>query len=164
MTRENTVRPPVPIRPLREADLRAVADLAGQLGYAASPAELGDRFGPLAQSPAHAVLVAETPGGGIAGWIHVGTSLALIHESEAEIHSLVVDERLRGRGIGAALVASAEAWARSRDLRRVRVRCQVKREDAHRFYAREGFTHQKTQHVFGKPLSREEETRPVSAG
>ena len=164
MTQKDAARPLVPIRPLREADLRAVADLAQQLGYAASPAELTDRFGPLAHSPAHAVLVAESAEGGVAGWIHVGTSLALIHGPEAEIHSLVVDERLRGRGIGAALVAAAEAWARSRDLRRVRVRCQVKREDAHRFYTREGFTHQKTQHVFGKSLSREEETRPVSAG
>lgn len=155
MTRKDGARPSVPVRPLREADLRAVADLAQQLGYTVSPAELTDRFGPLAHSPAHAVLVAESAEGGVAGWIHVGTSLALIHGPEAEIHALVVDAQVRGRGIGAALVAAAEAWARSRDLRRVRVRCQVKREDAHRFYVGEGFAHQKTQHVFLKTLARE---------
>jgi GNAT superfamily N-acetyltransferase len=147
----------VSIRPLEEADLGTVRELASQLGYGASAPEIADRLPPLRHSPFDGLFVASTSGGAgaaaVAGWIHVCASHALIHDPQAEIVSLVVDERLRGRRVGAALVAAAEAWARSRDLRRIRVRCQIKREGAHRFYEREGFQREKTQHVFGKPLT-----------
>lgn len=140
------------VRPLAAADLPAVRDLAAQLGYEATLGELAERLPPLEHSPSHAVLVADDSGS-IAGWIHVEASHALIHAPCAEIVSLVVDDGRRGRGVGALLVRAAEAWARSRGLNRIRVRCRVEREDAHRFYEREGFALEKTQRVFTKGLA-----------
>jgi GNAT superfamily N-acetyltransferase len=140
---------------LTSADLPAIRDLADQLGYAATLPEIADRLPVLEHSPAHGLFVAQVGDGAaaaVAGWIHVAASHALIHEPQAEIVALVVDEGRRGSGIGARLVAAAEAWARSRGLARVRVRCQVRREGAHRFYRREGYAHEKTQHVFTKNL------------
>ncbi len=145
----------ISIRALLESDLPEISRLSGQLGYPVPPADLGARFRDLAGSLDHALLIAAAPGGGagVFGWIHVLASHALTHAPEGEIMALVVDEPSRGRGVGAALVVAAEDWARARGLARIRVRCQIRREDAHRFYARQGFTHAKTQHVFTKPLS-----------
>lgn len=148
----------VSIRPLGEdpEDLAAAARLAQELGYPCHAAELAERLEPLRHSPLHAVLTAEsehaTPSGRIVGWMHVEASHALIHEPLAEIVSLVVDSTARGRGVGASLIRAAEAWARSRGLARLRVRCRVEREDAHRFYVRENFTLEKTQKVFSKRI------------
>lgn len=150
--------PSAAVRPLAAADLPAVRDLAGELGYEATLGEMAERLPPLEHSPSHAVLVAEEAGS-VAGWIHVEASHALIHAPCAEIVSLVVDGGRRSRGIGALLLRAAEAWARSRGLKRIRVRCRVEREDAHRFYGREGFALEKTQRVFTKSLS-----SPASGG
>ena len=81
-------------------------------------------------------------------------SLSRIFESPvtAEIAGLVVDEERRGAGIGASLVASAADWARARGCRALRVRTNVIRERALRFYEREGFGRLKQQHVLEKPL------------
>jgi GNAT superfamily N-acetyltransferase len=67
--------------------------------------------------------------------------------------ALVVDERARGAGVGRELVASAEAWAVARGCRRLTVATRITRERAHRFYLREGFSLDKTSHVFQKPLT-----------
>jgi GNAT superfamily N-acetyltransferase len=45
----------------------------------------------------------------------------------------------RNRGVGAALVAAAESWARSRDARVMKVETQNINVPACRFYARHGF-------------------------
>jgi GNAT superfamily N-acetyltransferase len=140
---------------MRAEDLPAAARLATQLGYPAHEADLAERMRLLEGSPSHALLVAEAEadsGREIAGWIHVAASRALIHDPIAEIVSLVVDESRRGGGMGALLVRAAEAWSRSRGLRRLRVRCRVEREAAQRFYVREGFVLEKTQKVLSKDL------------
>jgi GNAT superfamily N-acetyltransferase len=148
--------PGAAIRPLLPSDLPDVSRLAAQLGYGSPLPAFSERLASLAGSPSHGLFVAESSGGRVAGWIHVAASRALIHDPEAEIISLVVDEEERGRRIGAGLVAAARAWARSRGLRRLRVRCRVEREAAHRFYVREGFHRDKTQHVFSQALGPED--------
>jgi GNAT superfamily N-acetyltransferase len=55
---------------------------------------------------------------------------------------------MRGKGIGARLVRAAEEWARSKGIATVLVRSQIAREDAHRFYLREGYERTKTSAVF----------------
>lgn len=142
-----------PVRPMAADDLPAVRDLAAQLGYPASAPDFSDRFEALAHSPLHTLLVAAAPGESLSGFVHVAASTALIHAPEAEIVSLVVEERARGRRVGASLVASAEAWARSRGLASMRVRCRIERDRAHRFYERLGFERSKTQHLFTKTLA-----------
>lgn len=68
----------------------------------------------------------------------------------AEILALSVDENNRSNGIGAALLRTAEEWAREQGARRVRVRSNVIRKDAHRFYEREEYAPVKDQRVFEK--------------
>jgi GNAT superfamily N-acetyltransferase len=86
----------------------------------------------------------------VVGFIAVEIRDELADCEGAEILALVVDETVRGAGIGAALLAAAEGWADERGARRIRVRSNVIREDAHRFYEREGYTTVKSQRVFEK--------------
>jgi GNAT superfamily N-acetyltransferase len=79
-----------------------------------------------------------------------------------EIASLVVDADQRSRGIGAGLVRAAAEWLQDRGMDRMRVRCNSRRERAHRFYERFGFQLTKTQKVFDIPIGTPSE-RPVSS-
>jgi len=58
----------------------------------------------------------------------------------------------RSLGVGARLLAAAEAWSRDAGFARMRVRSNVVRERAHRFYVREGYVERKRQVVFEKDL------------
>ena len=101
----------------------------------------------------HALLVAEAPAG-LAGWIQVSVSRIFEAPSSAEIAGLVVDESRRGEGVGPLLLRAAEEWARGRGCAAIRVRSNVMRERAHRFYEREGYGRIKVQQVFEKPLTK----------
>ena len=59
----------------------------------------------------------------------------------------------RGVGVGAQLLHAAEQWAAKNGFGRMRVRSNVVRERAHRFYLREGYRERKRQVVFDKDLT-----------
>ncbi|HEY6843120.1 MAG TPA: GNAT family N-acetyltransferase [Thermoanaerobaculia bacterium] len=99
----------------------------------------------------HAVFV-DTAGDSVTGFIHVCVMLSLEGDSYAEVRALVVDEAHRGGGAGPRLVAAAEQWARERQQDRVRVRSNVVRERARRFYERLGYAVVKTQNVLDRTL------------
>lgn len=58
----------------------------------------------------------------------------------AQLTSLVVDAAVRGRGVGTRLVAEAERWARERGAVRITLTSALHRAEAHRFYAKRGYT------------------------
>ena len=99
----------------------------------------------------HKVFVA-CEGDVVVGWIDVGVVTHLQSGSYAEIGGLVVTDGHRGRGVGGALVAYAEAWASRQGLSKILVRSQIAREAAHRFYLREGYQRTKTSAVFTKGI------------
>jgi GNAT superfamily N-acetyltransferase len=135
------------------SDVPALAELAGELGYPSSAEQVGERFRRLLDHPElHGVFVAEGADGVAAAWVHVFVSLRLESEPFAEIGGLVVGAASRGGGVGVAMVRCAEAWARGRGLARLRVRSNVIRERAHRFYERVGFARLKEQVVLVKEL------------
>src|SRR5262245_27255720 len=124
-----------------------------------TPGEAAAKLETLRRSEDHALFVAVSEGR-LAGWLQV--SFPRIFESpvSGEIAGLVVDEERRGAGIGRLLLAAAEDWARGRGCRAIRVRSNVVRERAHRFYEREGYGQIKTQQVFEKPLEQPPGVRP----
>jgi GNAT superfamily N-acetyltransferase len=140
------------IRTARTYDASALAALAGELGYPATPRAIVARLAAIEAEPASRVLVAEDARGRVVGWLHVALTAHLLDDATAEILGLVVTAGARGGGIGAQLLHAAEDWARTRGAVRLRVRSRVERERAHRFYERAGYARAKTQHVFAKPL------------
>jgi GNAT superfamily N-acetyltransferase len=142
----------IEIRAARMEDAEALAGLCAQLGPEASADAMRARVVALDGNPEHAVRVAVLDGR-VQGWIHVAMTRALEYEPCAEILGLVVDAQARSRGLGAALVGTAEAWARARGVPELRVRSRDTRAEAHRFYQREGFALWKRQLVFRKGLA-----------
>lgn len=59
--------------------------------------------------------------------------------SYAMIDDLVVTPDCRGKGVGTSLIEAAEAYARSRGAKWVRIGVLVRNEDAYRIYRRAGF-------------------------
>jgi GNAT superfamily N-acetyltransferase len=140
------------IRRARSGDAQRIAELAGQLGYPATAAQMRERLRGIKPVSQHAVLVAETAEDGVIGWVHVSRQPLLEVEIRAEVNGLVVDERVRSAGTGARLLAAAEEWARKHGCKGMSVRSNVIRERAHKFYERNGYEHYKTQKSFRKPL------------
>jgi GNAT superfamily N-acetyltransferase len=142
-------------RAMAAADARRVAELAGELGYPADAAQIEARFRGIEDNPDSRVFVAVDPDGEVWGWVHVfGHHLIVIEAGgHAEVGGLVVDARVRGRGIGKELMAAAEAWARERGYRQIALRSNTIRTEAHRFYQDLGYAIVKSQHKFQKALN-----------
>jgi len=138
------------VRVATSADAEALALLSGQLGYPADAAAILRRMGGLIDHGV--VLVALDPQGAICGFAHAEPRCLLIAEPFVELAALVVSENARGSGAGATLLAAVEAWTREHGIASVRVRSNVLRERAHRFYLREGYAEKKRQAVFLKRL------------
>ena len=142
----------IKIRRAKSSDASRIAELSGQLGYPAKPAEVTRRLRSIKPASHHAVLVAESPERKVLGWLHISVSPLLEVELRAEVDGLVVDDDERSRGTGALLLHAAEQWARSRGCKYMSVRSNVIRERAHQFYLRHGYEHYKTQKAFRKSL------------
>jgi ribosomal protein S18 acetylase RimI-like enzyme len=98
----------------------------------------------------HRIIVAEEAGS-IAGVLHVFERPALDKGGEAVIQALVVDETLRSRGVGEALMREAEAWASGRGLGATSLYTHVSRDRARAFYERIGYRLKATSHLMGRP-------------
>lgn len=148
----------VPQRRARPDDAETVAALAAEWGYPAPTAVHAERLAALCASPAHGVFVAPSADGGLDGgldgWIVVEARMTLGSGAFAEIAGLVVAARTRRGGVGRALVAAAEAWARDRGLRTMTVHSSIARPEAHPFYATLGYSRAKSQHVYRRALPR----------
>ena len=141
------------IRPMRPDDAAAVAELTTQLGYPVDPETQASRMATVQGSPRdNALLVAADEADRPIGWIHVSRVASLEASDLASVNGLVVGDGHRSVGVGAALLAAAEAWARRAGCATILVRSRIQRERAHRFYERAGYARLKTSHVFEKRL------------
>lgn len=143
----------ITIRLASAEDAPRLTTLCEQLGYPSSEADVQRRLAEeILPDSDHAIYVAESSGL-VVGWIHIYLRRLLVSDQHAEVGGLVVDEAYRSQQIGQMLIESAECWACERDCRDVRVRSNVIRERAHRFYERIGYGNVKTQYTFYKDLS-----------
>ena len=130
---------PVIVRRAAPGDEARIAELLAELGYPSAPADIPQRLAAVERDDG-VVFVAVDEHRGIVG-VGSATSFATIHADArtAYITALVADERARGRGIGRAIVAAIEAWARERGATRLSVTSAEHRAGAHEFYPRIGF-------------------------
>ncbi len=141
----------VSIRPIRQEDARAVAELVTQLGYQRTPEQVRHWVLDLGSRSDQAAFVAELKGEVVA-WIDVSLERHLQSEAFGLIGGLVVRDGVRGAGIGKRLCEQAEDWSRGQGVKTIRVTSRSTREAAHRFYLRDGYRQTKVSMVFEKPL------------
>jgi predicted N-acetyltransferase YhbS len=128
------------IRPAEPRDSAVLARLIGHLGYQVTADQVAERLATM-QADGQVVLVAELDGRVIGC---LSTSIMRVLHRPApvgRISMMVVDEALRNRGVGAALVRAAERSLAERGCYMVEVTSHVRRTEAHRFYERLGYEH-----------------------
>jgi GNAT superfamily N-acetyltransferase len=139
------------LRAARLDDAAEVARLASELGYPATASDMASRLSRILPMAAHRVCVVEH-GSRLLGWIAVEHRMTLESGERVEIVGLVVSAAARQGGVGRALVAEAEQWARGLGAGVITVRSNIARDTSHPFYERLGYVRRKTQHVYHKAL------------
>ncbi|WP_137133052.1 GNAT family N-acetyltransferase [Rhizobium sp. FY34] len=137
------------IRKAKEEDLPQLIHLFAQdtvsaHGDTTEPEALEDylrAFHAIDQAPQEQLFVAEQ-GGEILATYQM-TFLRTLRgrgAMDAQVEAVHTRADMRGKGIGAALMAHAQQEARRRDCRLLQLTSNAARTEAHRFYEREGFT------------------------
>lgn len=140
--------PRLVIRDAARKDLEAIAALIAELGYEATPAEVGTRLATLRRR-GQQILVAEKDA--LIGVLSTSITYVLHRPKPVgRISMLVVAEAARGAGVGTALVAAAEARLKSAGCGLVEVTSNARRLRAHVFYERLGY--ERTSYRFAKAL------------
>ncbi len=144
---------PLEIRRAMAADADEIARLTTELGYAATAKETATHLDALLPFPSHFIAVAPASNGRLLGWVAAERRLLLELGERVEITGLVVSAGARRGGVGRALVSAAEVWAAGQGPARIVVRSNIVRAESHPFYQAMGYAHEKTQHVYAKPLA-----------
>jgi len=140
------------VRTMAAEDAASVVELSAQLGYEVSVAAIVEHIHGLAGCAESEVAFVACINGEVVGWIDATITHPLQSAVYALITGLVVKDGMRSLGIGKRLCAEVEAWSRRKGVGVVRVTSRMSREEAHRFYLREGFQQTKTSAVFEKAL------------
>lgn len=128
------------VREARRDDAVTIARLLDQLGYPASDELIDSRLQQQLDHDDACLLMAEGDDGQLLGFISLHFIAQLALEGDfCRISYLCVDSTARSRGIGELLVRAAEQRARGRGCDRMELHCDVRRDAAHRFYARLGY-------------------------
>ena len=86
----------------------------------------------------------------VIGYVHAEIYNVLYFESMVNVLGLVVSSQYRRQGIGKALICKVENWAKSLDIKFIRLNSGATRKDAHAFYRALGFNNEKEQLRFIK--------------
>jgi len=143
--------PELSIRAMTSDDLPSLEPLLVQLGYDIAPDEVARRLTAVLEAPGHCLDVAERDGR-VIGFIHFYARAAIEKPPEVIVQALVVDDGLRGGGIGRHLMQRAEDWAAANGYGSVALGTQTSRDDAHAFYERLGYRVAATSHLMRKDV------------
>ena len=135
------------IRDIAEQDAEAINALSTQLGYTMSIEQTLANIRSVLGTKGHNAFVAILENK-IRGWIGVAEALQIESAPFCEIRGLIVDEKLRGRGIGKLLIEKVKQWSKETGNKTLRLRCNMIRKEAHLFYQHLGFKEIKEQKVF----------------
>jgi ribosomal protein S18 acetylase RimI-like enzyme len=127
---------------IRVADMKDAATLAQlmcELGYETAELEMQMRMERIAADEGYRTFVAVLDGK-VCGMIGTLTCPSYEHNDPGgRILALATLTTVRRRGIGRALIATAEKDFANRGIRRVALNTQLVREDAHKFYESLGY-------------------------
>jgi GNAT superfamily N-acetyltransferase len=135
------------IREMNDADAKTVCVLSKQLGYAVPEENTVAQILLINNSSNDAAYVAVHDNEVIA-WIHIFLALHLKLQPFCEVAALVVEERYRGKGVGKILLEKAVEWTNGKNCKRLMIRSNVRRKEAHQFYLNIGFKEIKQQKIF----------------
>jgi ribosomal protein S18 acetylase RimI-like enzyme len=137
------------IRHIRQTDAAQLLKLTNQLGYNITIDNLAIQVNSIIENPNHRAYVAET-GSTLLGYVHGFITIRLTSSPFLEIAGLIVSQDHRNMGIGSALINHLET--QFPQYKESRVRCNIKRKQAHAFYLNQNFDEVKQQKVFERKI------------
>jgi GNAT superfamily N-acetyltransferase len=137
----------IQLRKMSMEHAQDVCKLSGQLGYPLSNDQIEKNINEIIASENHAAFVAFY-NQKIVGWVYAFRAILIETKPFIEIGGLIVDENFRNAGIGKKLIEKIKDWALENAINEVRVRSNILRNAAHKFYLNNGFTEIKQQKVF----------------
>ena len=140
------------IRQANRRDYIPITILTKQLGYPLPENEIRENLEAIGHNK-NEIIYVMTDKEEVIAWIHIFHAIRLESGSFAELGGLVVEERYRGKGIGKQLLEKACEWCRQMGIPKLKLRSNVIRKDAHRFYFRHGFKETKEQKVLELSLT-----------
>jgi GNAT superfamily N-acetyltransferase len=127
------------IRAAQMNDAAAIAQLMCELGYETTESEMQMRMGRIAADARYRSFVAVCDGR-VCGMIGTVTYPSYEHnDSGGRILALAILSEMRRRGIGRALIATAEKDFAQRGISRLALNTSLVREGAHKFYHSLGY-------------------------
>jgi GNAT superfamily N-acetyltransferase len=140
------------IRKMKEEDLVKCLELTVQLGYPNNSLEdLKKRFIQISRQNQDELFVA-TINNDVVGWLHMELRWMLEVEHRATVSAIVVDEKVRGQGVGKKLMSFAEEWGRARGVSVLSLQSSTHRKQTHAFYESIGWAKTKEHYQFQKKL------------
>ncbi|SDX28748.1 Acetyltransferase (GNAT) family protein [Hydrobacter penzbergensis] len=130
----------MPVRKAVSADCDAIEDLLDQLDYPHTGGFLKEKMEMIFQNPLVSLLVYEKDGKVVAFMVLEFLVQLGLKGDIARIGYFSVDNNFRSKGVGREMEQYAEELARERKCDRIEVHCHERRNDAHRFYYRQGYT------------------------
>jgi GNAT superfamily N-acetyltransferase len=137
-------------------DSERIAILCEQLGYSSTKEQIEERLSKIQNNNSHIIYVATVENEYVIGWAHAHISDLIIIPNQALLFGLVVDKNYRNSGIGRLLMQYIEEWATLVGCEGVILRSNIKRQEAHLFYEKIGYTNIKQSVTFYKKLQSQE--------
>ena len=141
----------ISIRPAKREDCSGITQLTNQLGYPSTLEKICEIMDLVLAHNDHQVFIAEKEET-IVGYIHLIHSMRIGSSPFVEIAAFIIDESARSIGVGSSLIEETEAWASGLGLNDIRIRSNIIRQEAHKFFHNRGFQNIKTQEVFLKRI------------
>lgn len=126
----------VRIAPADSRDRNSVVALWQAAGLTRPWNDPGDDFDLAMSNPTSSILLARH------GLALVGSVMVGFDGHRGWVYYLACDPEQRGKGIGRALMAAAEAWLRARDCPKIQLMVRIDNSTAKGFYAAIGYTEQ----------------------
>ena len=139
------------LRSVIKEDAQGIKKLAEELGYPSSQEKVSEILETVIQHDDHRMIVAEK-GDELVGYIHMINSLSVGSDRFVEIAALSVLDDHRKKGIGKALIEESKNMAEEKGIEYIRIRSNIIRQEAHKFFEQRGFRNFKTQKVFIKEI------------
>ncbi|MFI5233247.1 MAG: GNAT family N-acetyltransferase [Gemmatimonadales bacterium] len=145
---------PIEVREVELADAAEVMRLLAQLGHAQPAGEPAARLTAFLDQGERVLVAARAPsapGSALVGAVTLHI-MPVMHRAGpiGRLTAVVVDEPVRGKGVGRALVAASEAFLLARGCAMIEITSNRKRTEAHAFY--EGLGYAATSLRFAKQL------------
>ena len=142
----------VSIRRVSISDYKYIYMLNKELGYLYEEEKVRKKIKYIIENKKDIILVAYI-NNNIIGYIHGSEYELLYSDSLINILGFVVKESYRKNGVGTALIDKLEEIAIEKKYSGIRLVSGIDREDAHRFYERNGYIYRKEQKNFIKLFS-----------